>query len=330
MKRNGAHRASIAPRPPDEVRPLWSVMIPTFNCANYLAEAIGSVLAQDRGPEEMQIEVVDDASSIDDPETVTRAIGQGRVLFHRQPSNVGHTRNFATCLDRARGRLVHLLHGDDRVEPGFYAAMERAFSAAPAIGAAFCRNRYIDADGVERSIEDVLQGEAGVLANAVERLADEQHIMTPSIVVLREVYERLGGFDERLRCSEDWEMWVRVAAAYPIWYEPQVLAAYRMHENSNTGRNFRLARELGYTRQAIEIFSNYLPSPTARTITSRARATYAAVALSNARRLAQAGDLRGMGAHIAAALRLCPHAGTAIKALDVALPRPWRKEARSG
>jgi glycosyltransferase involved in cell wall biosynthesis len=330
MKRNGAHRASIAPRPPDEVRPLWSVMIPTFNCARYLTETIRSVLAQDPGPEEMQIEVVDDASSLDDPEVVTHAVGQGRVLFHRQPNNVGHTRNFETCLNRARGRLVHLLHGDDRVEPGFYAAMERAFVAAPAIGAAFCRNRYIDADSLELSVEDAVQDEAGVLANAVETLADQQRIMTPSIVVRREVYERLGGFDDRLRCSEDWEMWVRVAADYPIWYEPQVLAAYRMHENSNTGRHFRLARELDYTRQAIEIFSDYLPSQTARAIASRARATYAGVALSNARRLGQAGDLRGMGAHLAAALRLSPAPGTAIRALGVALPRPWRKEARTG
>ena len=41
--------------------------------------------------------------------------------------------------------------------------------------------------------------------------------MTPSIVVRRSVYERLGSFDRRLVCAEDWEMWVRIAAHYPIW-----------------------------------------------------------------------------------------------------------------
>ena len=51
----------IAPVPAGVRRPRWSVMIPTFNCAKYLRETLGSVLAQDPGPERMQIEVVDAA-----------------------------------------------------------------------------------------------------------------------------------------------------------------------------------------------------------------------------------------------------------------------------
>ena len=43
--------------------------------------------------------------------------------------------------------------------------------------------------------------------------------MTPCIVVRRSVYEELGGFDDRLACAEDWEMWVRVAARFPVYYE---------------------------------------------------------------------------------------------------------------
>ena len=73
------------------------------------------MLEQDPGLHEMQIEVVDDASTLDDPETVVREIGKGRVNFFRQSRNVGHTKNFETCLRRARGKVVHLLHGDDYV-----------------------------------------------------------------------------------------------------------------------------------------------------------------------------------------------------------------------
>src|SRR5687767_4743988 len=102
-------------------------MIPTYNCALHLRYALESVLAQDPGRERMQIEVIDDASTVDDPEAIVARIGRDRVGFYRQPGNVGHVRNFETCLARARGRFIHLLHGDDAVRPGFYEAMERAF-----------------------------------------------------------------------------------------------------------------------------------------------------------------------------------------------------------
>ncbi len=95
-------------------------MIPTYNCARYLEAALRSVLAQDPGPEAMQIEVVDDHSTADDPEEMVARLGGGRVAFHRQPENVGVVGNLNTCLQRSRGELVHLLHGDDFVLDGFY------------------------------------------------------------------------------------------------------------------------------------------------------------------------------------------------------------------
>ncbi len=70
------------------VRPTWSVMIPTYECANYLEHTLRSVLAQDPGPEIMQIEVVDDHSVGDDPSAVVGDLGGDRVSFFRQSRNV--------------------------------------------------------------------------------------------------------------------------------------------------------------------------------------------------------------------------------------------------
>ena len=67
----------------------------------------------------MPIEVIDDLSVQDDPAAVVREIGDSRVTFFRQPANVGPQANFTTCVQRARGYWVHLLHGDDMVRPGF-------------------------------------------------------------------------------------------------------------------------------------------------------------------------------------------------------------------
>jgi glycosyltransferase involved in cell wall biosynthesis len=287
-------------------------MIPTYNCANYLAKTLRSVLAQDPSPELMQIEVVDDYSTEDDPAAVVSQLGHGRVGFYRQPENVGHTKNFETCLKRSRGKLIHLLHGDDYVRTGFYQKMEAAFEQNPDIGAAFCRQIFMDEYGHWQDISPLEQMHSGILTNWLERLALEQRIMTPSMVVRRDVYEELGGFDSRLLCSEDWEMWVRIAAHYPIWYETEPLAVYRMHMHSNTGRHIRSGEDIRYTRHAIQIFKSYLPSQVAHEITSRARETYALSALNMTYQLLHAGDIVGVLAQVREALK-CYHSVKVIR-----------------
>jgi glycosyltransferase involved in cell wall biosynthesis len=301
----GSHvfRGDVPPVREGVVRPLWSIMIPTFNNADHLGAALRSVLAQDAGPETMQIEVVDDAS-VDDTAGVVQEIGRGRVSYYRQDRNVGHIANFQSCILRSTGRIVHLLHGDDAVLPGFYQKLQTAFEIVPSLGAAFCRQIFVDGQGGRLSTSSLEQEEAGIIPDAVCRLAREQRIMTPSVAVRRAVYEQLGGFDRRLRCSEDWEMWVRIAASYPVWYEPEPLALYRIHQNSNTGRHVRSAEDMAYTRRAIEIFRRYLPVEQAAEITRTARLTYAWSALESAQRLLEAGDGAGFRAQLWEGLRL--------------------------
>src|SRR5882757_2983365 len=106
----------VPDRGPQE-RPLWSVMIPSYNCSNYLRETLLSVLAQDPGPEKMQIEVIDDHSTDADIAALVAEIGKGRVEFFRQEENIGSLRNFETCLNRSVGHWVHLLHGDRNIIP---------------------------------------------------------------------------------------------------------------------------------------------------------------------------------------------------------------------
>ena len=285
--------ADIPPVAEPPARPLWSVMIPTFNCARFLAQTLESVLAQDPGPDTMQIEVVDDCSTRDDPEAVVSRVGGNRVTFFRQQTNVGHIRNFETCLSRARGHLVHLLHGDDYVRDGFYRAMGAAFTRVPDCGAAYCRTIYMDENGHWQSMTPVEQPHPGLLDNAVVRLAAEQKVMTPSVVVRRSVYEHLGAFDRRLTCAEDWEMWVRIAAHYPVWFEPEPLAVYRMHTDSNTGRNVRTGNDTRHIHLAIDLFRGHLPRERADALVRSAKETYARAALDTSFTLVKRRDFEG-------------------------------------
>lgn len=259
------YRLSISPVQDDAPRPLWSVMIPTYNCAHYLRETLAGVLAQDPGAEVMQIEVVDDGSTLDDPQAVVEELGQGRVNFYRQPQNVGYIQNFGTCLQRSRGHLIHLLHGDDCVLPDFYAKLQRLFEQHPEIGAAFCRYIFMDEQSHWHLLSAIEQPETGILTAGLERIIANKEafnpIQTPSIAVRREVYERLGGFDRRFECCcEDWEMWVRIAAQYPIGYEVKTLAAYRLaRQGSLTRTSLRSGRFARDMQKATDIVSSYLP-----------------------------------------------------------------------
>jgi glycosyltransferase involved in cell wall biosynthesis len=285
-----ASRAVIAPLAPHVVRPRWSVMIPTYHCARYLADTLRSVLAQDPGPDEMQIEVVDDHSTKDDPEAVVVAVAGDRVAFFRQSENRGHAANFDTCLQRSRGRLVHLLHGDDAVREGFYATMQRAFDEQPAIGAAFCRTIYMDSRGQWTHFSPLLQRNRGEMTDGLALIAARQPAQPPSIVVRRDVYERLGGFDHRLRtCAEDWEMYTRIAAHYPIWHEPELLALYRRHPHSLTRRGIRSGQNARDARLAIATYKRHAPTMPSR-ITRQARELAAQWMLMVAREARDARD----------------------------------------
>ncbi|BDA70282.1 hypothetical protein CAL7716_044480 [Calothrix sp. PCC 7716] len=259
MDKQDSYHATIASIPDGEKRPLWSVVIPTYNCAEYLRETLASVLAQDPGPEVMQILVVDDHSTKDDPQAVVTELGQGRVEFYRQAENVGNTKNYATGLHLSRGKIIHLLHGDDCVLYGFYSNMQQAFEKAPEIGAAFCRHIFMDEQSHWLRLSTLEQLESGILNNWLERIATIQIIQTPSIVVRREVYEKLGGFDQRLRFTEDWEMWTRVAANYPVWYEVEPLALYRERPGSITKLCLNNGDNVRQIYKAIDIFKLYLP-----------------------------------------------------------------------
>jgi glycosyltransferase involved in cell wall biosynthesis len=239
-------------------RPLWSVVIPTYNCAHYLRETLASVLAQDPGEDTMEIIVVDDHSTQDDPETIVKEYGQGRVQFIRQKKNVGKVKNYETGLKASKGQYLHQLHGDDKVLPGFYKEMVRLLEQNPTAGAAFCRTIYIDSQSRWKGMTGIIKDIEGIVPDMAEKLYTAQYIQTPSMVVKREVYETIGCFDRRLNCMEDWEMWTRIANAYPIATSNKVLAEYRTHASNATQHTFTDGTALATHKKICDIVDTYI------------------------------------------------------------------------
>jgi glycosyltransferase involved in cell wall biosynthesis len=223
-------------------RPLWSVMIPTYNCAALLRQTLQSVLTQAPGPEEMQIEVNDDCSS-DDPEAVVHEVGGGRVAFHRNAKNVGGMANFNNCLNRSRGQLVHILHGDDFVLPGFYGALAAAAAKNPDVAFLAARVFYVDEDGYFSGVSPRVRS-----LERAGRSAREFYYETAAqfagIVVRRTFYETHGGFIPELTHLTDREMWIRAITRGGGVVLPDALAGYRRFDSNMTARNRRTAEDM--------------------------------------------------------------------------------------
>jgi GT2 family glycosyltransferase len=312
------HRGKVLPVNDQAARPLWSVMIPVFNGAADLRNSLASVLAQDPGSAAMQIEVVDDCSTTDDPQAVVEEIGGGRVAFYRQPINVGHSRNFNTCLERAEGHLVHILHADDWVGDGFYTNMEKLLTAEPASGAAFCRHAVVRPDGTTDRLSPLERSTPGLIEDWLTKAAAELRLQPPSIVVRRSVYEELGGFDTRMgSCGEDWEMWVRIAARYPVAFHPEVLAYYRDSSESLTKRSIRSGQNIRDVRLATRISRAYLPAGPARQANNRAAERWASWGLHWAYLLIGKGDFGPAMVQMREALRCSRSPATLMQALRI-------------
>ena len=287
-------------------RPFWSVMLSVYRRTCYLEQALRSVLAQAPGPEEMQIEVVvegPDDSAQAEIEAMVRAIAGDRVSVYRHPIRAGHPEIFNVCIRRAQGLWMHVLHDDDWVAPGYYAAMSEGILREPAIGAAFCRHTYADEKGHSLRLSLLERETAGTIPGWLDRIGVCCRLQTPSIVVRREVYERLGGYCPQARSVFDWEMWQRIAVHYPVWYEPEPLAFFRQSSASESARVIASGEQIADTRAVIEIVRSYLPSAKADALWRRARENYALYAFELAKKQMDAGNLRAAMVNLAEGVR---------------------------
>ena len=263
---------------------MWSVMIPVYNNIEYIEQAMRSVLMQNIPQHEMQIEVVDDASTDGDVKALVESVGKGRITYFTQPVNAGSLRNFETCINRSKGFLVHILHADDYVKNGYYKTIGDLFNQYPEAGAAYCRFCYVDEKGEKLYCHHAESTKDGILKNWLIRLAEKQRIQYAAITVKREVYEKLGSF-YGLTYAEDWEMWVRIAKYYPVAYTPQILADYRKHTMSISGKKFLSGEYLDDLTKVMELIQAHLPEKEKKQVLSRSKKFYAHYALKMAKQL---------------------------------------------
>ncbi|WP_251150477.1 glycosyltransferase [Cellulosimicrobium sp. Marseille-Q4280] len=208
--------------------PRVSVVVATNRGGPFLAEALASVVAQTLPPAELV--VVDDGSP--DPDalrTITDAFPVARVV-RTQPSGVSAARNRGVL--ETTGELVAFLDDDDRWHPDRLRRHVEVMAPRPDVVVSYCGMRTIDAAG-------------DVVVEADQRAAADRRdvirgpgVMLPNLVIRRETFDAIGGFDPAYRQGEDLDLVLDAAAHGPFAFVDEALVDYRYHP-SNTTRSYR-------------------------------------------------------------------------------------------
>ena len=202
------------------------MIIPTWNRRDLVVRAIDSVLAQTRPVEE--IIVVDDGSTDGTGEHLAERFGE-RVLCVRQ-DNAGVSAARNRGLAMAHGRYIALLDSDDEWLPEKTARQVGFLEARADIGMVLCNVLRVSADG---SLIDLFDRRLQIPEDgpALRWVLRDPALAPVSVLMRREVYDTVGGFDEDLRTAEDLDFHLRVAARWPIGVVAEPLArALRGHD----------------------------------------------------------------------------------------------------
>jgi glycosyltransferase involved in cell wall biosynthesis len=231
VSRDPSPRGSNATNEP----PAFSVVMAAYNSALTIGEAIESVRCQTRS--DWELVVVDDGSH-DGTADVAEAFGDPRVRVVRTTGNrgPGAARNRGIAL--AQAPLVCTLDSDDLWLPRYLDTMARTLDSNPAAAVA-CTDAWV----LDQTTGRVRKKSAMAFLDPPDPLPDDaetflaellrRNFIYNSVAARRESLLAVGGYDERLWIGEDWELWLRLAAAGLRFVRvPQLLAVYRQRADS--------------------------------------------------------------------------------------------------
>lgn len=253
------NRATISAHLGQYDGPIWSVMIPVYNKTKYLAQAIDSILCQGFDAREIQIEIVDDCSRQNDPETFVKTKYDKRVSYYRQSQRVGMAANWNTCVQRAKGEFIHILHQDDFVADGYYKEIEMLAQQYPEVGLYATRSFFVDSESIIVGVTDRVP-ELEHPAKATDAFFYQNPIQCAGVTVRRRSYEALGGFEIDLGYVTDCEMWARVTGFHGAVVSAKVKAFYRTGSDTETARALKTAEGVHDVCRLNELFARRYPS----------------------------------------------------------------------
>jgi GT2 family glycosyltransferase len=235
------------------MNPWLSVIVPVYNGERYLAGALDSVAAQ--AGEVIEIVAVDDGSS--DRSLAILESYEGRLPL--QICRSGRTGNWVAAtnrgLARARGDYICMLHQDDVWLPGRVARVKQLIDAGRRPALILSDACFIDEHGGPLGRWTCpLPPDAELLPEEVlPKLLVQNFVPLPAATFAREAALGVGGLDESLWYTADWDLWLKIAAAGTTHYTRRCFASFRVHDESQTATR---SRSSGDFRAQLETVLN--------------------------------------------------------------------------
>ena len=220
--------------------PLISVIIPCYNQAHFLGEAIESVVAQSYP--HFEIVVVDDGGT----DKTAEVAGQYPGILYVRQTNQGVAAARNAGLAESRGSHVVFLDADDRLLPNALEVGLAGFEAHPECAMVSGHHHQIGTDG---SLLRKVPYPCVDREYYAEFLRRNYLAMPATVMYRRSIFEALGGFDASVNPCSDYELYLRIARQHPIHCQNQLIAEYRQH-GGNMTRNSTLMLE-GSCRTAL-------------------------------------------------------------------------------
>ena len=207
---------------------LVSIIIPAYNAARYLSEAVNSALHQTYS--DVEIIVVDDGST-DNIKDIARPYREAGKIQYIYQENKGLSAARNTGIRAARGEYIAFLDSDDLFLPDKLEKQVRYLEEHPACDICYCNLKHFYEEEPDRMLQLQYRYYSG--ADAFPHLLWKNFINPLSVVLRRSVFDHYGYFNESMRRSEDWDMWVRAAYRGARFdFLPEALARYRMRRGS--------------------------------------------------------------------------------------------------
>lgn len=215
--------------------PWLSVITPVYNGERYLATALQSVLAQSDGA--IELLVSDDGSSDGSARLVDSFSGFRQVRTLRGPRKGNWVSNSNEAVARSRGKFVTFLHQDDLWLPGRLQLLRQVIKDHPDCCLWIGPTRFIGpADNIVGTWRLPFRRKKTHIGSQafVERLLVQNFLGMPTPVFTREAFDDVGGMDESLWFTADWDLWLKLGALGDVAIAPEASTGFRLHPHSQT------------------------------------------------------------------------------------------------